>query len=111
MPGFDNVLVIFSCSNESACATNPATKQTFSTLQLFYVSNQVTQTYLSRDCCEKLQTFPQNFPPIGSYPPATIAGATTAASPTTSPAPSSQIMLEEQRSYLTPAQPMTTRVA
>ena len=63
-------------------ATNPATKQTLSTFQLFYVYNQVTQTYLSRDCCEQLQTFPQNFPSIGSCPPATIAGAKATASTT-----------------------------
>ena len=53
------------------------------------ISNQVTQTHLSRDCCEQLQTFPQNFPSIGGCPPATIAGA-TATAPTTSPASSNR---------------------
>ena len=45
-------------------ATNPDTKQTLSTFQLFYVSTQVSQTYLSRDCCEQLQTLPTNSPQL-----------------------------------------------
>ena len=64
-------------------ATNPDTLTTVSTVQLFYVSTQLTQTYLSRDCCEQLQTLPANFPSIGSCPPLTIASATaTGSSPT-----------------------------
>ena len=50
-------------------ATNPDTNQRLSTYQLFYVSTQVSRTYLSRDCCEQLQTLPANFPTIGACPP------------------------------------------
>ena len=57
-------------------ANNPNTLTTVSTVQLFYVSTQLTQTYLSRDCCEQLQTLPANFPSIGSCPPLTIGSAT-----------------------------------
>ena len=64
-------------------ATNPDTLITVSTIQLFYVSTQLTQTYLSRDCCDQLQTLPANFPSIGSFPPAALGSATaTGPSPT-----------------------------
>ena len=54
-------------------AINEATRFKLSTYQLFYVSDKVTQTYLSRDCCEQLQTLPPNFPTIGSCPPPLLA--------------------------------------
>ena len=50
-------------------ATNTTTGVTLSCKQLFYVSNQVSETYLSRDCCLQLQTIPPDFPSIGSCPP------------------------------------------
>ena len=56
-------------------ATNPNTNVKLSTIQLFYISNQLNQTYLSRDCCEQLQTIPRTFPSIGSCPPLTLASA------------------------------------
>ena len=67
-------------------ATNPDTLTTVSTIQLFYVSTQLTQTFLSRDCCDQLQTLPANFPSIGSFPPAAIGSATVSGPSSTIPA-------------------------
>ena len=50
-------------------ATNQITGQSLTCKQLFYVSNQVSETYLSRDCCTQLQTIPPDFPSVGSCPP------------------------------------------
>ena len=52
-------------------ATNQITGETFRTRQLFYVSPEVTDTYLSKDCCTQLQVIPSNFPTAGSCPPDT----------------------------------------
>ena len=52
-------------------ATNRVTGVTLSCKQLFYISNEVTETYLSRDCCAQLQTIPSDFPAVGSCPPNT----------------------------------------
>ena len=62
-------------------ATNPDTKTRISTIQLFYASNQLNQTYLSRHCCEQLQTIPPSFPSIGSCPPLTLASAVATVQP------------------------------
>ena len=50
-------------------AINKSNNLKVSTLQLFYVSDKVRQTYLSRDCCEQLQILPSNFPTTGGCPP------------------------------------------
>ena len=39
-------------------AVNKETGMEISCKQLFYVSDQVTETYLSQDCCKQLQTIP-----------------------------------------------------
>ena len=52
-------------------ATNRLTGVTRTCKQLFYVSNQVTETYLSKDCCTQLQTIPLDFPSVGSCPTST----------------------------------------
>ena len=49
-------------------ATNQQTGTEISSKQLFYISDQVTETYLSRDCCAQLGTIPSDFPSIGSCP-------------------------------------------
>ena len=45
-------------------ATNWETGVTIKSKQLFYVSEQVTETYLSLDCCKQLQTIPPDFPAV-----------------------------------------------
>lgn len=37
--------------------------------EMFYVSDGVSQVYLSKGCCEQLQTIPPDFPKVGSCPP------------------------------------------
>ena len=58
-------------------ATNGKTVVTITTKQLFYVSNQVTETYLSKHCCTQLQTIPEDFPAIGACPPPSTATSTS----------------------------------
>ena len=50
-------------------ATNPRTGVVINCKELFYVSDQVTETYLSKQCCKSLQTIPEDFPSVGSCPP------------------------------------------
>ena len=72
-------------------ATNRETGVTLKSKQLFYVSEQVTETYLSLDCCIQLQTIPPDFPAVGSCgPTSSQPSADTRA--TDFPAPPSHVL-------------------
>ena len=86
----------------SVKATNRQTGVTISCKQLFYVSSQVNETYLSKNCCTQLQTIPTDFPSIGSCHPETssepsssiasmLAGAITRISATLPPCTNSGV--------------------
>ena len=67
-------------------ASNPSNNTEISTKQLFYISNEVQECYLSKETCCSLQTIPPNFPSVGSCPPplATVAAASMDTGDTTS---------------------------
>ena len=68
-------------------ATDPKTMKQLESKQLFYISPEVKETYLSKQCCADLQTIPADFPTAGSCPPpkATVASATSSAPTTPEP--------------------------
>ena len=60
-------------------AVNTATGKHFNSKQLFYVSPEVNDIYLSKNCCQDLQTIPVNFPAVGSCPPTPVTAAVASA--------------------------------